>query len=91
LNCIRSLAAQRQYATLANHSRRFPHRPAFLVRQDNKFIEERVCRGVVPAEDMGNACVMQRKHQRRRLPDLACILERVICVRNRFLRIAEHP
>ena len=64
---------------------------AFLVRQNNKFIEERVCRGVVPPKNMGETCVMQRSHQRSRLAGLARILERVIRVFDRFLRIAEHP
>ena len=88
MNCVRSSAGQGQHATPLKHSFRFAEPGALFVRQNDKFVHERVCRNVVPAEDLGIICEGQRQHQSGSLADLARFFDRVVNIRLRRLRVA---
>ena len=91
MNRVRGSAGQGQHATLLKHCFRLAEQRALFVRQSDKFVRERVCRDVVPAEDMGIVRDGQRQHQSGGLADLARFFDRVVNIRLRGLGIAKQP
>ena len=54
-------------------------------------ITARICRLVVPAENVANGYEEQRVHQSSSFAELPRILERVVAIRQCGLGVAEHP
>ena len=89
MNGVRGVAAQGKKRTSMEHSGSLPVQCAFLIYQRNKFVEERICSRVVPAEDMDRQRRTQGMHRSDGLVDLASIFERAVCVCKRRFGIAK--